>query len=314
MSSLIGIKVADGAFFPVLTEGTVARKRLVLTTAHDDQTSVQIDFYKASSISMNDASYIGTLLIEKIQKKNKGSPSIELTVSLNDDGEFSASAYDIDHPEEKDHHTLTVSLSQEVELNNFDDIDLVQEDMRLKEYVPNDYATNIKTSKPLIIIIAAVILLALAAFGLWFFVLRSRPTADSGAALTGTPAAEAVVEPPPAMPVPGQTAEQVKIPPPQQSDARQEPPVIKAPDVPVKAGAPASRKRPPAPVSSYKAPSVIPAGGISYKLRWGDTLWDVSQAFYRTPWRYKYLANYNSIRNPDRIMAGRTIKIPPLPK
>ena len=239
---------------------------------------------------------------------------------MNADGEFSASAYDFDHPEEKNHHTLTASSLQEVELNNFDDIDLVQKDMLLKEHVPNDYAANIKTSKrglskPLIIIIAAVILLALAAFGLWFFVLRSRPTADSGVELTEIPAEETLVEPPlQATPVPGPPIEQVKIPPRPQPGAGQEPPVIKAPDAPVMAGAPASRKRPAAPVSSYKAPSVIPAGGVSYKLRWGDTLWDVSQAFYRTPWRYKYLANYNGIRNPDRIIAGRTIKIPPLPR
>ncbi|MDR2097396.1 MAG: LysM peptidoglycan-binding domain-containing protein [Spirochaetaceae bacterium] len=40
----------------------------------------------------------------------------------------------------------------------------------------------------------------------------------------------------------------------------------------------------------------------------------MSQAFYRTPWRYNYLARYNGIRNPDRIVSGRTIRIPPLPK
>lgn len=319
MSSMIGIKVADGAFFPVLTEGTVARKRLVLTTAHDAQTSVQVDFFRASSMSMRDASHIGTLLIENIQKKKKGGPSIELTVSLNGNGEFSASVYDSDHPEEKNHHTLTASLSQDVELDDIDGIDLDREYMLLKENVSNNHATNIKTSKsgfskPAIIIASAAVLILLAAFGLWFFVFRARSTGDSGAALTEIPATETVVEPPPpGPPVPGPPVEQVKIPPPQ-SGPGQEPPVIRAPDVPVTDYASAPRNRPSAPVSSYKAPSVIPAGGVSYKLRWGDTLWDVSQAFYRTPWRYRYLANYNGIRNPDRIIAGRTIKVPPLPK
>jgi hypothetical protein len=313
---MIGIKVADGAFFPVLTEDAVSRKRLILTTAHDGQTSVQIDFYRASSISMHDADYIGTLLIENIQEKKKGGPSIELTVSLDANGEFSASAYDFDHPEEKNHHILAVSLSQDVELDKFDDIDLDREDMRLREDAFNNYATNIKTSKPglskplITIIIAVIIMLALTAFGLWFFVFRSRSTANSGAALTEIPVTETLVEPPP----PSPPVEQVEIPPTRQSGVGQEPSVIRAPDVPVTANVPATRKRPPAPVSSYRAPSVIPAGGISYKLRWGDTLWDVSQAFYRTPWRYKYLANYNGIRNPNRIIAGRTIKIPPLPK
>ena len=312
MSSMIGIKVADGAFFPVLTEGTAARKRLVLTTAHDAQTSVQIDFYRASSMSMHSASYIGTLLIENIQKKNKGSPSIELIVSLDDSGEFSASAYDSDHPEEKNHHVLTASLSAEDDLDNFYDIDFDREDALLKDMDFNT-AANVKVSKPklskpAIIIVSALILLLLVAAGLWFLVFRSRPEGEAVVALTEVPAVEAVVKPPPQSP----PVLRAESPPPRQSGPEREPPLITAP--PATAEAPAPRKRPPAPVSSYKVPSVIPAGGVSYRLRWGDTLWDVSQAFYRTPWRYRYLANYNGIRNPDHIIAGRTIRIPPLPK
>jgi hypothetical protein len=312
---MIGIKVADGAFFPVFTEDTFARKRLVLTTAHDAQTSVQIDFYRTSSMSVQDASYIGTLLIENIQKKKKRSPSIELLVSLDANGEFSASAYDLDHPEDKHNHILTVSLSQEHNLDSFDGIDLDQDETLLKDETSDNsdkkfdkYATNVKTPKSAIIIIAAIIILMLAALGLWFFLFRSRPANESVAAPVGIPEVEVVVE------TPQPPVKKAEIPPPQTSDAKRETPVIKAPDLPVTSGVPAARKRTPAPVSSYKVPSVIPARGISYKLRWGDTLWDVSQAFYRTPWRYKYLANYNGIRNPDRIIAGRTIKIPPLPK
>jgi hypothetical protein len=310
---MIGIKVADGAFFPVLTEGVVARKCLVLTTAHDAQTSVQIDFYRTSSMSVHNTSYMGTLLIENIQKKKKGSPSIELLVSLDANGEFSAGAYDLDRPEDKHNHILTVSLSKDHDFDSLDGIDLDREDTLLKDEnfdkFVDKYATNVKTPKSAIIIIAAIILFMLAALGLWFFVFKSRTAKDAVASPADIPEVEAVVEAPPP------PVKQAEIPPPQVSAPEQETPVIKAPDVPVTATAPAtSRKRPPAPVSSYKVPSVIPARGISYKLRWGDTLWDVSQAFYRTPWRYKYLANYNGIRNPDRIIAGRTIKIPPLPK
>jgi hypothetical protein len=302
---MIGIKVADGAFFPVLAENTVARKRLVLTTAHDAQTSVQIDFYRASSVSMQDAFYIGTLLIENIQKKKKGGPSIELVISLDADGEFSASAYDLDHPEDQNNHVLTVSLSQQEYLDNLDDIDFAHEYVIPKDEAYDKYAANIKASKikPIVIIISAVVLLALAVCGLWFFVFRSLFEGEGGGAPPENPAAEAVLETPPAPP-----------PPPQVAAGEQEAPLIKAPDIPVKADVRMPRKRNPAPVSSYKVPPVIPAGGVSYKLRWGDTLWDVSQAFYRTPWRYKYLANHNGIRNPNRIIAGRTIKIPPLPK
>jgi hypothetical protein len=308
---MIGIKVADGAFFPVLAGDTAAKKRLVLTTAHDSQTSVQIDFFRAASASMHNASYIGTLLIDDIQKKKKGSPSIELIISLDSNGEFLAGAHDLDRPEDKNNHILTVSLSQQQDLDVFDDIDFDQGYAIFEDEILGKYATNIKTSKPklskpAVIIVSVIVLFVLAAFCLWFFVFGPRSAMDDGAALTEIPAVET---PPPSPPV-----EQIEIRPPQVSVLEQESPLITAPDVPVVAVVPEPRKLPSAPVSSYKAPPVIPAAGISYKLRWGDTLWDVSQAFYRTPWRYRHLASYNGIRNPNRVIAGTTIRIPPLPK
>lgn len=54
-----------------------------------------------------------------------------------------------------------------------------------------------------------------------------------------------------------------------------------------------------------KAPKVI-----TYKIKWGDTLWDISAAYYKNPWRYKKIAKYNGIKNPNHIVAGTYIKIP----
>ncbi|MDR2803360.1 MAG: LysM peptidoglycan-binding domain-containing protein [Treponema sp.] len=325
---MIGIKVADGAFFPIVEENVAARKRLVLTTANDAQTSVQIDFYRSSSASMSEAAYIGTLLIENITKKNKGNPSIELIISSDGKGEFSASAYDIDRPEEKDNHILSVSLPARDNSNNFYDIDLEHEDSTIQEDRIDRYGAAIKSSKsklPLILILAGVLLLLLA-FGLWFFILRSKPEQTeteiqistevtrqdpepSGGQTGILPEEESMQIPPPEI----ESLPEPVVPPPEPVK-QEEPPVIKAPSPPITTQETVSRKRAPAPVSSYNAPSVIPKEGISYKLRWGDTLWDVSQAFYRTPWRYDYLARYNGIRDPNRIVAGRAIRIPPLPK
>jgi nucleoid-associated protein YgaU len=89
------------------------------------------------------------------------------------------------------------------------------------------------------------------------------------------------------------------------------PPVIEAP---AKAPAPAaasSRSRTAPPVASYKVPTTIPKNGAPYKIRWGDTLWDIADAFYRNPWLYPRIARFNNIRNPDRIISGTTIRIPP---
>jgi nucleoid-associated protein YgaU len=62
---------------------------------------------------------------------------------------------------------------------------------------------------------------------------------------------------------------------------------------------------------SYRVPAVIPRNGVVYRIQWGDTLWDISAAFYRDPWLYHRIARHNNIRNPDYIRAGFNIRIPP---
>ena len=68
-----------------------------------------------------------------------------------------------------------------------------------------------------------------------------------------------------------------------------------------------------------KAEEVLPAQppvaeekpkNITYKIKWGDTLWDIADTYYKNPWRYKYIARYNGIKNPDYIISGTKIIIP----
>src|SRR5574344_120612 len=49
---------------------------------------------------------------------------------------------------------------------------------------------------------------------------------------------------------------------------------------------------------------------ITYKIKWGDTLWDISDAYYKNPWKYHMVAKYNGIKNPDYIISGTTIVLP----
>lgn len=63
-------------------------------------------------------------------------------------------------------------------------------------------------------------------------------------------------------------------------------------------------------VPKAPAPKKTAPKTIKYKIKWGDTLWDISDAYYKNPWKYKKLARYNKIKNPDKIISGKTILIP----
>ena len=61
-----------------------------------------------------------------------------------------------------------------------------------------------------------------------------------------------------------------------------------------------------------RAPEPNPqkAADVRYKVVWGDTLWDISNAYYRTPWKFRRIANYNGIKDPDKIIAGTWLLLP----
>ena len=65
MSKSIGIKLADGTFYPILEEGVPAKKRMELTTVKDNQETVQVDLYRSENGSMEDAEYVDSLQIDK---------------------------------------------------------------------------------------------------------------------------------------------------------------------------------------------------------------------------------------------------------
>jgi LysM repeat protein len=335
VASSIGIKIANGEFYPILSESKAAKRRMVLTTVHDGQKSVQIDLYRSETRTMTDAQYLGTLVVEKLKTRKKGEPSVELVVSQDTEGEISAEAKDLDNPKAVEHARLSISLSSlhkdSAEEIDFPDLASGTEERRADSALGFG-AENAGRRRgmgkkfPLIpLIIIAILVLAGAGFCIWRFVL-SPPASPSKNALQGIETHEDhELETPLAVPPPDLPSAAPELPstPPvaeaapveEKAPVREEapPPVISAePKTPPPAPAPpVSRARPKAPVQSYKVPATIPAGGVAYKIRWGDTLWDISQAFYRNPWRYKYLARYNGIRNPNRIISGTSIRIPP---
>jgi hypothetical protein len=360
VASTIGIKVANGEFYSIIEENSQVKKRLVLTTVHNNQQSVQIDLYRSSTGTMADAFYVGSLVLENIKKRSKGEPSIELIIVSDSDGNVTADAVDLDSSGER--QTLNVSLKSMDEGNLGADIPDFEFDNN--EKVPNGLyekegesgEEKKKKRFPWLLVVLAALVLTAVALLLWLFFFQgltpiaafkkfAAPVLQSRSVETTAPAVQTatapapqpttpVIEPATQTTQPAASTVQVTAPevqaaaaPPQsptpapavQTTAQSAtapavqvpPPVIQSPAQAPANTASANRQRPPAPVASYNVPAVIPKEGVPYRLRYGDTLWDVADAFYRNPWLYTRIAQFNNIRNPNLIISGTTIIVPP---
>ena len=458
-NSKIGIKIADGTFFPILEDEASGKKKLVLTTVNDDQSSVQIDLYKGAGEKVSDAAYIGSLVIEDVMPAMKGEPEIELIIGIDEEGNLNAEAGDSGTNERQSLSVSLESLDEDAfatpnfELDDsvmddvppldddepaledeefgfdempdieeepvFDDIsesdddlgfddvpsledddlsfeepaesgdddldfddvpsledkdfspeepsDLEDEDFSFDEtpvpaagdadfdntdfddtdfddvpsfddeassfeddlgfdddssfddepgfdddeedfgyeeessdYEPEPAPEKEKKRGPFALIVLIIIILAILGIGA-FLIIRSM-NGDKVPELQAGNVAPAAEEP-----AAGIVAEAEPEPEP-------EPEITAAPEV---AEVPAVEEQPaadeaPAEVASQTTgiPPQGSGGGVWYRLKWGDTLWDLSNSFYRTPWLYKIIAVENNIKNPDIIYAGDDIHIP----
>jgi hypothetical protein len=310
----IGIRLADGKFYPILEEGAAAKKRLIVTTVKDDQPSVQIDVYRSADGETADT-YVGSLIVENIPPRSNGEPDIQLDLGVDDDGNLNALAREEITGE---HQALSVSLKalseeEKYDIPDFDfqgdeeldlDIDeLPDSDILKDEAADSDdssvsgsaeealtYNEKKKPSAILIGVIAAIgtAIILIASFFIYTCTANRQPEPPV--------APPAVVQAPVPAPVPAPEPPKVEAPAPVPEPAKVEPPA------PVKA-------EPAKPAPAKAAPAK--KAGTWYKIRWGDTLWDLSIAYYRTPWLYKTIAKANKIRNPDLIISGTWIFIPP---
>jgi hypothetical protein len=304
----IGLKLADGEFYPVLEDGVAARKRLVVTTVQDGQPSVQIDLYRGEGPTVKSASYIGSLVVEGIPKMAKGEPDIRMDLGLAENGTLTAFAQEASTgasqslkvslealSEEEKYEVPDFEFSKESHEASFTDLDFEATDSLPPEadstQLLHDVRTEAdaeeakekpkgKTMRTVLVGIALLVLLALIAFLVYKFAILPGQSAKAEAA----PAAAAQSAPAP---------EPAKIEPP--AAAAETAP---APAAPVVAPEPAKK------AVAFKTP------GVTYKIRWGDTLWDLSYAYYRDPWVYMRIAKANKIKNPDLIISGHKLWIP----
>lgn len=446
----IGIKLADGSFYPVLEDNTPSEKKLELTTAHNNQTKVMVDLYRSATCSMDDAEYVDSLQIENLVARPNGEADIKFTISLDDDNQLSAKIVDSETGNESNTTITLVSrtleerlvtdeygindsnsnkasavaagavaaggllaaaaamrekvkdeteVEEESVVENVDDgvpfgDETLVEEAAVEESVsneeipadetiidetfadealaddtitednsglpdmdfdipddttetetpemPDDFfntddldnteerqetmkdptfdsvspaagglnfdglydeetergtpaengadEVKKKTKVPVIICIICAIICIIATLLILFIIpskynlITKKHAKEAGTTVAieePAPEAEPVSEPEPEPVVPEAKEDEIII-------------IEKAEEV-VPAQPPVAEEKP---------------KNITYKIKWGDTLWDIADTYYKNPWKYKYIARYNGIKNPDYIISGTKIVIP----
>ena len=446
----IGIKLADGSFYPVLEDNTPSEKKLELTTAHNNQTKVMVDLYRSATCSMDDAEYVDSLQIENLVARPNGEADIKFTISLDEENQLSAKIVDSETGNESNTTITLVSRTleerlvtdeygindsnsnkagavaagavaaggllaaaaamrekvkdeteveeepvvenvddgvpfgdetlveeaaveksvsnEEISANetiidetfadealaddtitednsglpdmdfdipddttetetpempddffNTDDLDNTEErqetmkdptfdsvspaagglnfdglyDEETERGTPAENGADEvkkKTKVPVIICIICAIICIIATLLILFIIpskynlITKKHAKEAGTTVSieePAPEAEPVSEPEPEPVVPEAKEDEIII-------------IEKAEEV-VPAQPPVAEEKP---------------KNITYKIKWGDTLWDIADTYYKNPWKYKYIARYNGIKNPDYIISGTKIVIP----
>ncbi len=342
--STIGIKIADGSYYPVLAEGFTGTKRLTLTTVKDGQDRVQIDLYRGEGHILDNAQYIGSLIIENIPPSAQGEPEIELILGLDANGELTAEASDRSTGESQTFSIgmRTLEEGETYEVPDFTvearepegaaepDDGLALEDLGGRHEETFDEVPLTGDTYPVsgadrrrdhlhhrgparrrggveprprggveprprggaitTILLIVVALALIAALGYVVYRLIWGPPITSFSSLFCPPTVEASATP---VSTPAQPA----------SPAATEP---AAPATDAAATTTGDQQA----AASSSSTTTTTSAGLTYRIRRGDTLWDLSSTYYRNPWLYPVIAKANGIKNPDLIIAGARIIIP----
>lgn len=354
--STIGIKIADGSYYPVLEDDFTGTKRLTLTTVKDGQNRVQIDLYRGEGRTLDRATYVGSLTIENIPPAPQGEPEIELILGIDADGELTAEASDRSTGESQVFTTGIRRLAEgetyeapefEVETEapeaeaaaeaetggglerkagtaeergTFDEVPLTGDaypvsgaDRRrtaLHHRAPA--ARPARRAVTVLLVVLAVVLFAALGYLVYRLVCGPPipPLWPSGSPTAGTTGAAA--EPSAAGTSAGATAAGASAAGTtaaasgDQSTGTQ--PAGHGDSAPSAGGSTTAGS---AATGGASAGTAAASGkGVSYRIKRGDTLWDISSTYYRNPWLYPIIAKANGIQNPDLIIAGARLFIP----
>lgn len=333
---IIGIKLSDGSFYPVLTMGETTEKQLKLTTARDGQTSIRLHLYRSATGTMEDAEYIDSLRIDELNFHAMNEPTVALSVTVDDDGNVSAELSDLETGKIAA-KTVTIPVTAISDLPDFDiDFDIPEpkdsSEFDTPPLTEEDLDFDIPLDSKTRAILSEIPAEKKVSDSNDDFSMQESPFTDSslydGLAPEGKnkkggisiPAAICIIcaviclcalgimvfiAPPKWLmnlkSIPAYNFETTLIP----EDTAEDTPspyentivVSEEPIIPEQ----------PVIVEPDEEGSNSP---IKHLVKWGDTLWDIAGSYYKNPWAYPRIVKENNIKNPDYIVSGTILIIP----
>ncbi|GEM_PF-1299523 len=284
----IGIKLFDDSFVPVLSEGEIKNKKVILTTVKDNQKKAIIELYEGNSDRCVNNEYLGKLVISIDRQTNKGEPGIEVHLRLDENGMLYAKAWDVESGQEtaiKIEHSKSKRIFRETlsdnEIDGLGGTGTKRIDNYESEDIISNYGDEKKSVFPIIrgILIALIILIILALLGLGGYYLVKNISTLMGLfdkpKTTTTTTTTTIVE--------------------ETTTTTEE--IVTTTTV--------------APKLDENITGIKKLEGKKHYIRRGDNLWNICKKYYNDPWYYPSLAKENSIKNPRLILAGRSLIIPP---
>ena len=104
---VLGIRIANGTYFPILGEDEGKKKKIILSPVKEDQKDVKIDIFRGEGDGMFNPSYVASLILNNISHDGGRSVEIELIIGINQDRILDAEAYE---PASDNRQFLSISL------------------------------------------------------------------------------------------------------------------------------------------------------------------------------------------------------------
>lgn len=373
----IGIKLADGTFYPILSD-TVRFQNIELTTVRDNQETVQIDLFRNG----DSLEYIGSLIVEDIAQKKAGESTIALKLQIDENENLKAEASDLDSGAGQALKVSLASVTPEKDFNDFNLSDFELPPQKDFSTVASenfiDTTKNEETELPgadekkrskwffilLILLGAGLLVMAVLLLTRSCSNQKEKPaenkteltvptpettskipepatdTLDITASSTGTASNDAGLNKATAN---TETAEDAATEQTADTSAVTEAAKTSSDDTAANSTVTTAKTTETtvsettntSDTAETKTDTITTGttagtgaadtamsgtdnvrlqtnadGSVRYLIKWGDTLWDLAETFYKNPWDYTIIAQYNNIKNPSYIIAGTYITIP----